>query len=53
MGPEVTERAWRIEEDPVLERGGCRVTSASSEIDAQMETRLGRIMSEMLGSDRN
>lgn len=53
MGPEVTERAWRIEEDPVLERGSCRVTSASSEIDAQLDTRLGRIMSEMLGSDRS
>lgn len=53
MGPEVTERAWRIEEDPVLERGGCRVSSASSEIDAELDTRLGRIMSEMLGSERN
>ena len=52
MGPEVTERAWRIEEDPVLEPGSCRVTSASSEIDARLETRLGRLISEMLGSDR-
>ena len=53
MGPEVAERAWRIEEDPVMERGSCLVTSASSEVDARLETRLGRLIAEMLGSDRS
>lgn len=42
--------AWRIMEDPQMERGGCRVETASSEIDANMEDRWKRIVNS-LGSD--
>ena len=42
--------AWRIVEDPQMERGGCRVETASSEIDANMEDRWKRIVNS-LGSD--
>ncbi|MGH8144469.1 MAG: FliH/SctL family protein [Steroidobacteraceae bacterium] len=46
------ERAWSIIEDPVLARGGCRVTSSSSTIDAQLEQRLGAAIATVLGDER-
>lgn len=51
--PEVTsERAWGIVEDPVLSRGGCRVSSEDSTIDAQVEQRLGAAIAAVLGDAR-
>jgi flagellar assembly protein FliH len=51
---EVTsERAWSITEDPILPRGGCRVTSENSTIDAQVEQRLGAAIAAVLGDQRN
>ncbi|MFI4867252.1 MAG: flagellar assembly protein FliH [Steroidobacteraceae bacterium] len=51
---EVTsERAWSITEDPILPRGGCRVTSESSTIDAQLEQRLGAAIAAVLGDERS
>jgi flagellar assembly protein FliH len=46
------ERAWTIVEDPVLTRGGCRISTDTSQIDARVETRLGAVMSAMLGDER-
>ncbi|HTT03818.1 MAG TPA: flagellar assembly protein FliH [Steroidobacteraceae bacterium] len=46
------ERAWSIVEDPMLARGGCRVTSETSSVDAQLEQRLGAAIATMLGDDR-
>lgn len=46
------ERAWSIVEDPMLSRGGCRVTSETSSIDAQLEQRLGAAIATMLGDER-
>lgn len=46
-------RPWKIQEDPSLERGGCLVTTANTRVDATLETRLGRLIAEMLGSERN
>jgi flagellar assembly protein FliH len=46
------DRAWSIVEDPVLARGGCRVLSESSSIDAQLEQRLGAAMAALLGDER-
>jgi flagellar assembly protein FliH len=43
---------WRIMEDAHIERGGCRLETASSEIDATVENRWKRIISA-LGSDIN
>ncbi|HVN42288.1 MAG TPA: FliH/SctL family protein [Steroidobacteraceae bacterium] len=45
-------RAWTIVEDAVLMRGGARVVTASSQVDARLETRLGALVAELLGSDR-
>jgi flagellar assembly protein FliH len=48
-----SDRAWSITEDPILPRGGCRVTSESSTIDAQVEQRLGAAIAAVLGDERS
>lgn len=50
LAQEYRNEVWRIVEDPHVERGGCRVEVATSEIDANMESRWQRIVSA-LGSD--
>jgi flagellar assembly protein FliH len=52
LSPTENERAWTIIEDPVMARGGCQITTATSRIDARLETRLGSILSELLGTER-
>ena len=34
-------RAWRLETDPLLERGGCLIASPRSNIDARLEAQTG------------
>ena len=46
------ERAWTIAEDPVMGRGGCRVTTDTAQIDARLETRIGTVVSALLGEER-
>jgi flagellar assembly protein FliH len=46
------ERAWRVVEDPSLERGGCRVQSDVSRVDATVERRLNQTISAALGDMR-
>jgi flagellar assembly protein FliH len=53
LAPTESERAWTLVEDPVMARGGCQVNSATSRIDARLETRLGAILSELLGTERS
>lgn len=43
---------WELIEDPAIGRGGCRVETESSRIDATIEKRLATIAAEMLGGDR-
>jgi flagellar assembly protein FliH len=50
--PAASDRAWSIVEDPMLARGGCRVTSESSTIDAEVEQRLGAAIATVLGDER-
>jgi flagellar assembly protein FliH len=52
LSPTENERAWTIIEDPVMARGGCQITTSTSRIDARLETRLGGILSELLGNER-
>jgi flagellar assembly protein FliH len=47
------DRAWSVVEDPVQSRGGCRITTENSQIDARLETRLGAALSSLLGDERN
>ena len=48
-----SERAWSIIEDPVMSRGGCRVTTDTSQIDARLETRLAAVFAHLMGDDRD
>jgi flagellar assembly protein FliH len=52
LAPTESQRAWQIVEDPVMARGGCEVVSATSRVDARIETRLAAMLSELLGSER-
>src|SRR5471032_3204147 len=53
LAPTASERAWTMIEDPVMARGGCQISSATSRIDARLETRLGSILSALLGTERH
>lgn len=44
--------AWVIVEEPLLARGGCRVVSATSRIDATVERRLAAIIATAMGGER-
>ncbi len=52
LAPTESERAWQIVEDPVMARGGCQITTATSRVDARLEARLGAILSELMGTER-
>lgn len=43
MGDEISTAGWRIVEDMHMTRGGCRVETASNQVDATTETRWQRI----------
>ncbi len=47
------ELVWSIVEDPVLSRGGCRVITDTSQIDATLESRLAAMISTLLGGERD
>lgn len=50
MGDELTKAGWRVVEDAQMQRGGCRVDTASNQIDASAATRWARIAAA-LGKD--
>jgi flagellar assembly protein FliH len=50
--PTADHRAWTIVEDPVMGRGGCRVTTDTAHVDARLETRIGSVVSALLGDER-
>jgi flagellar assembly protein FliH len=52
LAPTEKERAWTIIEDPVMARGGCQIMTVTSRIDARLEARLGSILSDLLGTER-
>jgi flagellar assembly protein FliH len=43
LGEELAQADWRVAEDPTIERGGCRVETATNQIDASIGTRWQRI----------
>lgn len=47
------ELGWSVTEDPVLARGGCRVLTESSQVDATLESRLAALIAPMLGGERD
>lgn len=44
---------WRLAEDLTLTRGGCRVESNTSRIDASVEKRLNSVVAELMGGTRS
>lgn len=46
------EAQIQVLDDPVQSRGGCRVQTESSQIDATVETRLNAIIAQVLGGER-
>ncbi|MGB0238623.1 MAG: FliH/SctL family protein [Cycloclasticus sp.] len=46
------EARWEVVEDPVVTRGGCRVETDVSTIDATVENRLLAIIAQALGDER-
>lgn len=44
---------WSVSEDPLLTRGGCRIESMNSSIDASLETRLAGLMATHLSGRRH
>lgn len=45
------EREWILMEDPLLARGGCRITTATSSIDARLESRVAEAVTNLLGDE--
>lgn len=46
------ELAWSLVEDPLLTRGGCRVTTDNSQVDASAESRLQAVINAVAGDER-
>lgn len=46
------EANWRIVEDALLTRGGCRIHAEHSQIDATVEKRMAAIVAQLLGGER-
>jgi flagellar assembly protein FliH len=46
------ELRWKVIEDPMITRGGCKIFSENSRIDATVDARLNRVISTLLGGER-
>ena len=47
------DHAWKVVEDPLLARGGCKVLTDTSQIDASVDARLTAILATLLGGERS
>ncbi|MDO8925432.1 MAG: flagellar assembly protein FliH [Sideroxyarcus sp.] len=52
MGEQLTHSGWKIFEDDRIERGGARIETANSQIDATLESRWDRVVAA-LGQDNS
>ena len=52
LAPAEAEPAWVVVEDPLETRGGCKVTTENSQIDATAETRLKALIQSVAGDER-
>jgi flagellar assembly protein FliH len=46
------KRAWITVEDPLIDRGGCKVSTENSQIDAQVEKRFEAVVTAIVGDER-
>lgn len=44
LGDQLNHNGWRIFEDVTIDRGGCRIESGASEVDATLQTRWRRVL---------
>jgi flagellar assembly protein FliH len=51
MGGELKHTGWQMIEDPLIEPGGCKVSSTSGEADATLETRWSRVIQSLSRTD--
>ncbi len=47
-----SDNNWRLVEDPLITRGGCRISTDVSQLDATLEARLASLAATMLGGER-
>jgi flagellar assembly protein FliH len=52
LTPASGEQEWQLAEDPLMARGGCRLTTENSSIDARFEASVAAALSGLLGDDR-
>ena len=52
LSPTEGECAWTVVEDPLISRGGCKVSTDTSQIDAQSESRLQAVLSSLAVDER-
>ena len=50
--PSDADAPWQIVEDPLLSRGGCRVSTNTSRIDATVENRINAAIAAVMGGER-
>jgi len=46
-------QAWEIIEEPLISRGGCKIETETSRIDASIENRLAQVIANVLGDQRS
>lgn len=46
------EQEWQLAEDPLMARGGCRLTTENSSVDARFEAAVTVALTGLLGDDR-
>jgi len=46
------EQSWKFVADPTLSRGGCRLLSENSQVDASIDSRLKEVIAGVFGGDR-
>jgi flagellar assembly protein FliH len=46
------EQEWQLAEDPLMARGGCRLTTENSSVDARFEAAVAAALTGLLGDDR-
>jgi flagellar assembly protein FliH len=46
------EQEWQLAEDPLMARGGCRLSTENSSVDARFEASVAAALTGLLGDDR-
>ncbi len=52
LTPASGQQEWTLAEDPLMARGGCRLTTDNSSVDARFEASVAAALSGLLGDDR-